>query len=700
MPPVPVRRIIAVSPDQAFGQELATALAAAPGTVDLHRTLDALGPGELEAALCVIHLEGALARAPGELLPRLTGGCPVIAVFPRANLAAVVELMQASDRVAGMMVAEGFDPRQLSAMATRLLTDDLFGLEKVMAPGTPIHARVVGDYQEKSRCMSLVAEFVEQAAVPRHYREPVEQCIDEMLMNALYDAPVDAQGNHIFAGVPTRTRITLRSEQSVVVQYACDGKQLAVSVRDAFGTLGRHTVLRYLHKSLHAQQQVDRKVGGAGLGLYLMVSSSTAVYFHVLPGIATEAVCVFDLAAPQLRLEQFGFFVQRDAAGRVATGPSRRVPAGSRFRIRALSVMIVAAVALLGFLTLSRIAGGPRRAQVTFTTIPKGAAIEIAGRTVGTATDGTLLVGDLEVGRAYPVIARLDGHEATQAVVQPHAGVNEVTLELQALAAVELDSQPAGAAVEIDGKPMGSTPLTLTSLVPGATVSIVFRRTGYRAATARLEVPSKGSRKRLVQPLEVSDEFVRVRFVSRPPGAEVVEEGRPATVDHTYTPAEVFVEANHVQRFTLTMSKHVPLVIAPFTPGRGADGLEKGGDLVEGATLRIEATLAGKITVSGAPHCTELASPINCTLAPGTYVVEYLGPDGAKLTRTVTMVARDAVEKFELGFIEAGPGKLLWPGGARKAVFEVGTHTVTVSDPAGRHTATVSVRPGATVVAN
>jgi PEGA domain len=629
MSTVLARRIIAVSSDEGFGRQLAAGLQSVAGTVDVHPTIDALGTGELPA-LCVIHLDGA--RAASELWPRLAGGGPVIAVIPRANLAAVVELLQSSDRVAGVMVAEGFAPGRLAAMAMRVLADELPGLEHGMAPGTPIQSRTVGDHREASRCMSQISEFIDQAKVPRKHRASIEQCVDEMVMNALYDAPVDAQGNHLFAGIPTRTRITMRTEQRVVVQYACDGKQLAVSVRDAFGTLERATVLRYLHKCLHAEQQIDRKAGGAGLGLYLMVNASTAVTFHVLPGIATEARCLFDLEAPRLALAQLDF-VQLDAAGQRATA-GRRLAAGPRLRVQRVAVAVVAVVVLLGLL---------------------------AGQALRRRRDGP---------------------------------------EVAPVATVELDSQPTGAAVEIDGQPMGSTPLTLTSLAPGKPVSIVFRRTGYRAATARLDVPGAGDRKRLVQPLEISDEFVRVRFVSNPPGAEVVEDGRPSSIDHTYTPAEVFVEANRIQRFTLIMPKHVPLVIAPFTPGRGARELEKGGELVEGATLRIEATVSGKLTVSGAPHCTEVTPPVDCTLAPGSYVVAYVGPDGARITRSVTMAAQDAIERFELGIIEAGPGKLLRPGGARRAVVEVGTHTVTVSDDAGAHQTTVSVRSGATVVAN
>jgi hypothetical protein len=271
---------------------------------------------------------------------------------------------------------------------------------------------------------------------------------------------------------------------------------------------------------------------------------------------------------------------------------------------------------------------------------------------------------------------------------------------------VELDSEPPGADVEIDGRPVGSTPLTLTRLAPGTTVALTFKQRGYRTATARLQVPAAGAAARHVQPLARSDDFVRVRFVSSPPGAEVVRSGQAATTDRTYTPAELFVEAGREQRFLLTMKRHVPLVIEPFTPARGAQGLEKGGTLVPGATLRIEATLAGKASVAGAPHCVELALPAACTLAPGRYVVEYLGEGGARIARTVTVAdAADegALARFELGIVEAAPGKLLQPGGVRRLVLEVGSRTVTVSDAvgaAGAHKVTVRVEPGATVVVN
>ncbi|HEU4733625.1 MAG TPA: PEGA domain-containing protein [Kofleriaceae bacterium] len=712
------RRIIAVSPDKAFAKQLSVALKAAGGTVDTHLVLDELGAGEIQAALVVLHLDGAMADAAAALIPRMVGETRVIAILPRSNLAAVVEIMQGSDRVSGMMVAEDFDTTLLSAMATRVLAGDIFGLEKHIPWGAQIHSFLVGDYQEKSLCISQISEFCELMGVRRKYRESIEQCLDEMLMNALYDAPVDEQGRQIFSEIPTKTRISLRVEQKVVVQYACDGKQFAIAVRDAFGTLDRATVLRYLDKCLHSEQQIDRKVGGAGLGLYIITNSSTGVFFNVLPRVATEAVCTFDLEAPKVQLESFGFFVEKiDAAGRLASGPSKRLPAGAAHPVerrhppapagsRALIFVLVAAIlATLGVGTLvawPRIVGVDRT-QVEIRTVPAGAVIEIEGRNAGTATGGTLVVKDLEVGHAYPVVARLDGYEPKQAVIQPHEGAGPVTLELVAHAAtVEIDTVPTGATVEIDGKPVGVSPLTLRSLPPSTPAVVTFKKAGYHDATARLSVPGPGKETRLIQPLAVSEELARVKLVSEPPGAQVVQNGQ--LVAGVVTPCELLVEAGKPTRFVLTMPHKIPVILAPFTPPRGADDIELSGKLVDGVTLHLRANLEARFRVAGAPYCQDVAAPFDCVVTPGSHLVELIAAQAPRITRTVTAKQKDLEVKFELGYVEAGAGKLVQvaPGmAAHRATFEVGARRVTITGGEdGTHQATVIVRPGVTSVAN
>jgi hypothetical protein len=715
------RRIIAVTPDKAFGKQLAVALKAAGGAVDTLLSLDGLGHGELPAALLVLHLDGAMVNAAQLLIPLLPQDSRVIVILPHTNLALLVDLMQAFPHIAGSMVAEDFDMKLLSAMATRVLAGDIFGLEKHVPWGAQIHSFLVGDYQEKSLCIAQISEFAESMSVRRKYRESIEQCLDEMLMNALYDAPVDEQGRPIFSDIPTKTRISLRVEQKVVIQYACDGKQFVVGVRDAFGRLERHVVLAYLYKCLHSEQQIDRKTGGAGLGLYLIANSSTGVYFNVLPGVATEAVCTFDLESPKVQLEGFGFFVEKiDAAGRLAAGPSKRLPAGSSHPVerrqpevvhagggsRALTVVLALAVlavlGLVAFAAWPRIMG-PHRTALQIHTVPPGATIEIEGRNAGTTTDGSLIVKDLEVGRAVPVLARLEGYEPRQSVVQPQDGPNPVTLELKALAAtIMLDTTPTGADVEVDGKPAGTTPVTLRSIAPGHTATLTFKKAGYHDATTKLAAPGPGKETTLIQPLAVSEELARVRLVSDPPGAQVIQNGQ--LMPGAITPCAVLVEAGKQTRFMLTMPHKVPALLAPFTPPRGADDIELNGKLVDGTLLRVKANVDARFRVGGAPHCQDLPAPGECIVAPGPHLVELIVAQAPRISRTVTVKQKDLDVKFELGHIEANNGKLvtIQPGvSARRATFEIGTRRVLVTGGEdGPHQVTVTVRPGQTTIVN
>jgi hypothetical protein len=572
MSTLPARRVLVISADDALSQRLASGPIGALGAIEVYRAFHA-DAAEPPPALWLI-------QVTGEPVPACR---PIVALAPGIGLAAVVALLQESPDVAAVVAGHGLDPRQLFALANRVVTGELSGLDGALAIGTQIVTQQVGDHGAKLRCLAQAAALVERARLPAALRASIEQCIDELVTNALYAAPVDARGRPLFASVAPRARRVLRTDRDVSVQYAWDGARFAVAVRDTFGTLERATVLRHLHDGLHAAQPVGGKGGsGAGLGLYLIAQAATAVCFHVVPGVATEVVCVFELGAPAGALAQLGV-VHSDPAGRTGAGAARR--------------------------RLTRV--GVRR-------------------------------------RARTVLGALGA------------------LALAAVVAV-------GALAVMQG----------------------------RARTAeRTVAPSyTGERAPVVPPRAPSADEVRVRFGSRPAGALIVELGRPPTTDHTYTPAELFVAVNQEHRFMLTMPGHVPLVIEPFTPVRGTTVLDKGGELALGATLQIEASLAGTGSVVGAAHCQAAALPFHCTLAPGRYAVEYAGADHARIARDVTMTAQDEVLRFELGIIEAAPGVRLAPGDPQRQIVEAGPHKLTVSDGAGSHPVTVIVAAGGTVIA-
>ena len=98
----------------------------------------------------------------------------------------------------------------------------------------------------------------------------------------------------MFAEVDLKARLDKLSPRPVSIRYAATENGFALSVRDRFGRLDKTTMLRYIDKCLHSPQQIDRKIYGAGLGIYLIANAATQFVVNVAPGMATEVVCTFD----------------------------------------------------------------------------------------------------------------------------------------------------------------------------------------------------------------------------------------------------------------------------------------------------------------------------------------------------------------------------------------------------------------------
>src|SRR5262245_59330163 len=369
--------------------------------------------------------------------------------------------------------------------------------------------------------------------VRRKYRESIEQAIDELLMNALYDAPVDQSGKQVFADVPTKTRISLRMEQKAVIQYACDGERFAVSVRDSFGMLSKEVVLKFIEKCIRSSQQIDRKAGGAGLGLYLVANSSSEFHVHLYPGVATEAIVVFDLTAPKVQLKNFGVYKEKiDVAGRLATaGAVKRVsggaaavmPASGGLRA-ALGAAVVLLLASLGVVVWQQIQR-PGRGALLVTTDPAGGVVYLDHARRGPAP---IRIDDVYEG-TYAVTVELGGSQQWEAPVRVAAGREPTSLNVvlkRQKGTLVVQSAPSGARVYIDGEDSGKiTPATLTDLPSGEHHKLVVRMTGFRDSSQEVTIPEAGQSTHLQIPLQLAPGYGSVGVDSDPPGAVVLING-------------------------------------------------------------------------------------------------------------------------------------------------------------------------------
>jgi hypothetical protein len=300
------RRVLAISSDLDQLRRIVASLERAGAAVDAVRSVDAIA-SELIAHRYVFAGIGAADRSTlTRLLGRLRDNAHVTVVTEEAALEHLVAYLE-DERVNHVVVGDELD-RGVTVTAQKLLSGDLFGIEKYVTPQTPVQYLRLQDFQGRSHAIDTVVAYAEQERFRRQTRQAIAQVCEELLMNALYDAPVDDHGRQIFADIDPHRRTQLDSPRPVSIRYAATEDQFAVAVRDRFGRLAKSTILTYIDKCLQSSDQIDRKTYGAGLGLY-MVANATATYVvNVAKDVATEVICTFD-RAPRTPLRLVGVFV-------------------------------------------------------------------------------------------------------------------------------------------------------------------------------------------------------------------------------------------------------------------------------------------------------------------------------------------------------------------------------------------------------
>jgi hypothetical protein len=293
-PPIHPFRALCVTSDPQLRRALRRTLQASGSIVDI---VDAAG---LPAALA--------ADTPPDLvvvdhhtrhqvdLGSLTG--EVIIVGESLAHADVIALLRARGLNHVLGGASGEDEVALVVTSSKMRQGDLFGLEKYLAWGAFVHERAVATYDEKRNALLDLADYAGQVGARRAIVARVESVADELLMNALYDAPAARHG--AVADIQSRSKAGLGplGETPARLRYASDDKHLAVSVRDEYGELKKEAILDHLERA-RAERGVpqSRPTGGAGLGMYFVMQSVTRFIANVSPGKCTEVIALFDIRA-------------------------------------------------------------------------------------------------------------------------------------------------------------------------------------------------------------------------------------------------------------------------------------------------------------------------------------------------------------------------------------------------------------------
>ncbi len=323
---------------------------------------------------------------------------------------------------------ERLDDDEFIASATKSLEHDLFGLHKYFPWGVTVFSMKVNNYEEKTEAITIIMEYAEAAGMRGPVRDRIQLACDELMMNALYHAPVDDSGREKYRNTSRKELARLSEVSAIDVQYGCSGRYFGVSVRDGFGSLNRGKVLDYLTRiSKGVGANIESKTTGAGLGIVSVAQSVSKLIFNIVPGKSTEVIALFDtdlMSRGKVGARSVHVFsassskaLARDAhgAGDVAKEerqqPAPRSPASLPWLVLGALLSVTTAMVVAYLFT--------RHAPVSHASIailaePTDAVVRVNGRPIESREDVSL-----PEANAYELSVEKEGHRTWRKTFSP-----------------------------------------------------------------------------------------------------------------------------------------------------------------------------------------------------------------------------------------------------------------------------------------
>jgi CheY-like chemotaxis protein len=198
---------------------------------------------------------------------------------------------------------------ELTITAQKLIKNDLFGAEKYLLWGTTLHETVLTRGSQRPHLVAQLSETVRASGQSARVASMAMLVADELMSNAVHNAPVDAHGVHYRKDLPRDGELDLEGRHQVRLRWGCDARYLAIEVNDSWGSLDRETILGSL-----AKNDIRESGGGAGMGVALTYRSCDHLVFNLAPGKRTEIIALIDVRYPpteRIQASSYNVFVER-----------------------------------------------------------------------------------------------------------------------------------------------------------------------------------------------------------------------------------------------------------------------------------------------------------------------------------------------------------------------------------------------------
>lgn len=217
------------------------------------------------------------------------------------------ELKNSQDLIAGPLfgnlLQRNFEPVAETAtfygrIVKREISDKALGLENFLSDKAKIQTIKFTRASQKQDAVEAIRNYVISAKFKGRLSSMIANAVDELLMNAMFDAPVDEVGKRLYNTTSRSSEIKLEGRAAVEMQVGFDGNYLAITIADQFGSMDKKMVINHMTKSYADEDyKLKHTSAGAGLGLGNVYRSGANFIFSCDSGNRTEVTLFFKRTA-------------------------------------------------------------------------------------------------------------------------------------------------------------------------------------------------------------------------------------------------------------------------------------------------------------------------------------------------------------------------------------------------------------------
>lgn len=172
-----------------------------------------------------------------------------------------------------------------------------FGLSTLLSSTAKVQKVVFKSTAQKQEGVEAVRNLLLATQFKARMSTVVANAVDELLMNAMFDACTDERGRQQYAATPRNTVMVLEGKQAVELQVGFDKGFVGVTAVDHFGSLDKTRLVEHLSKGYQTEEyRVKTSVAGAGIGLATVFRSGGSFLFSCEAGHQTEVSVFFQKA--------------------------------------------------------------------------------------------------------------------------------------------------------------------------------------------------------------------------------------------------------------------------------------------------------------------------------------------------------------------------------------------------------------------